>query len=260
MNDIVMTVSHLTFRYPHQPQQTILNDISFHIGTGEVVSLLGANGCGKSTLLKLLQGLLQPTQGDVYLLGKRVQEWTRRDISRLIAYVPQAGQLPFPYRVRDLVAMGRIPHHGFYHQPGKDDDAAIDEAMQRLGISDLANKTCTELSGGQQQLCFLARALAQQTTVILMDEPVNGLDFGNQWRLLSLLKDLAADGYSIIKTTHYPDHALGLPGRAVLLHQGKILQQGPPPEVINPASIRTLYQLDESSYPALRYHHNPQES
>ncbi|MDO6750089.1 ATP-binding cassette domain-containing protein, partial [Gilvimarinus sp. 1_MG-2023] len=77
-------------------------------------------------------------------------------------------------------------------------------AMQRLGISDLANKTCTELSGGQQQLCFLARALAQQTTVILMDEPVNGLDFGNQWRLLSLLKDLAADGYSIIKTTHYP--------------------------------------------------------
>lgn len=227
--------------------RTVLDGVDLRIGTGEVVSLLGANGAGKSTLLRLLLGLLRPAAGDVLLDGAPIASMPRRLLARRLAYVPQVHVSPFPYPVRDIVLLGRLPHAGLGGLSGRigpADRQAADEALARLGIEHLAERPYTEISGGERQLALIARALAQGARLLVMDEPTGGLDYGNQLRLLDLLRTLAADGFGVLKTTHHPDHVLHGSHRVAILREGRILADGAPAEILTRPLMRSLYDVD----------------
>lgn len=228
--------------------QTVLRGVDFAFGAGEMVSLLGANGAGKSTLLRLLLGLLSPRQGLVSLDGRPLGMWRRRELAQQLAYVPQVHAMPFPYRVREVVAMGRLPANGLFGASDSDDRQRVDDVLARLGIAHLAERPYTEVSGGERQLTLIARALAQGARVLVLDEPVTGLDFGHQLRLLTLLQELAADGYAILQTTHHPEHALLASSRVALLIDGRIEADGLPAEVVTPAGIRRLYGVEVATF------------
>lgn len=222
----------------------VLNGVDLRVGTGEVVSLLGANGAGKSTLLRLLLGLLRPAAGDVHLDGTPIASIPRRLLAHQLAYVPQVHASPFPYLVRDVVLLGRLPHAGLTGRIGPADRQAADAALARLGIEHLTERPYTEISGGERQLVLIARALAQGARLLVMDEPTGGLDYGNQLRLLELLRSLAADGFGVLKTTHHPDHVLHGSHRVTILRDGRIAADGAPAEILTRPLMRSLYDVD----------------
>uniref|UniRef100_UPI0025FAA2A9 ABC transporter ATP-binding protein n=1 Tax=uncultured Thiodictyon sp. TaxID=1846217 RepID=UPI0025FAA2A9 len=209
----------------------VLTGVSLTVQSGEVVSLLGINGAGKSTLLRLLLGFLSPAQGSVELGGHPLSSFRRREIARHIAYVPQVHVPPFPYSVREIVLLGRLPHTGLAAAYGREDEAEVDHCLSRLEITHLADRPYTEISGGERQLTLIARALVQGARILVLDEPMAGLDYGNQIRLLHRLRLLAQDGYAVLKTTHHPEHALADSDRVVLLENGHITADGVPVEV-----------------------------
>ncbi|AUB81777.1 ABC transporter ATP-binding protein [Candidatus Thiodictyon syntrophicum] len=243
----VLEARDLHFGYPGAGA-AVLAGVSLALRPGEVVALLGANGSGKSTLLRLLLGLLRPGRGTLCLEGRPWAAWRRRERARRVAYVPQIHQVPFPYLVRDLVALGRIPQRGLLRTLGADDRDAVARALERLHITHLAERPYHELSGGERQLCLIARALVQEAQVIVMDEPVTGLDYGHQWRLLALIRELAAAGRAVIMSTHYPDHALNAANRVLLLHAGRLAADGPPEAVVTPANLLLLTGLAVSAH------------
>lgn len=219
----------------------VLQGANLSLRPGEVVSLLGANGAGKSTLLRILLGLLRPDAGEICLAGRNLAAYPRRALARQLAYVPQVHATPFPYTVNQVVMMGRLPGSGYFHRTGAQDRDIVVAALARLGITHLAARPYTEVSGGERQLTLIARALAQGSRLLVMDEPATGLDYGNQISLLELLRSLAADGYGILKTTHHPDHALASSHRVALLREGRIEVDGPPAEVLTADCLSRLY-------------------
>lgn len=162
-------------------------------------------------------------------------------LARRIAYVPQVHRLTFGYRVLDVVLMGRMPHKPFFFRYDKQDDAAAHQALERLSIGHLSERPYTAISGGERQLVLIARALVQGADIFVMDEPVNGLDYGNQIRLLGRIADLARDGYTFIKTTHFPDHALWISDRVVMLKKGTVVADGRTGEVVTRNNLYQLY-------------------
>ena len=234
----LITVDHVTYGYTHRP---VMEDISIAFAPGEVVSLLGPNGSGKTTLLKILLGLLAPQQGEVKLGNRPVATIPPKQLARRIAYVPQVHRASFGYRVLDVVLMGRMPHKPFFFRYSKADESMVLKALERLAIGHLGDRPYTALSGGERQLVLIARALVQGADIFIMDEPVNGLDYGNQIRMLSRIADLARDGFTFIKTTHFPDHALWISDRVVMLKDGKIVADGKTSEVISRANLHRLY-------------------
>lgn len=233
-----LCADHLAFSWRRRP---VLDGISFCLQPGEVVALLGANGAGKSTLLRLLLGLLQPDAGTVSLAGRPLGSWRQRDIARQLAYVPQVHVTPFPYSVREVVLLGRLPASGLFRSPSRDDHACAEQALAHLGIAHLAARPYSEISGGERQLALIARALAQGARLLVMDEPATGLDYGHQLRLLDRLGALAAEGYGVLMTTHHPDHALQAAHRVLLLRHGRIEADGPPHRVVTSDNIHRLY-------------------
>jgi iron complex transport system ATP-binding protein len=218
--------------------------IDFALARGEVLCLLGPNGGGKTTLLRTLLGLLPPKAGSVFLEEKPLEESSRQDIARAVGYVPQAHAGAFAYTVRDMVLMGRTAHLGLFSTPSAGDREAARSALEALGISALADRAFTEISGGERQLALVARALAQAPTVLVMDEPTASLDFGNQVRVLGHVRKLAAQGIAVLMSSHQPDHALQIADRALLLGEGKSLALGAPREVVHSESLRRLYGVD----------------
>lgn len=233
----------ISFGYTERP---VLRGVSLTVRQGEVVSLLGPNGSGKTSLLKILLGLLRPRQGEAFIDGRPVSAWTPRETARRVAYVPQVHRTPFAFRVLDVAAMGRLAHCGLFGRLGAQDMALAEAALDRLRIGHLAQAGYTEISGGERQLTLIARALAQGARTLIMDEPLNGLDYGNQIRVLEQITSLAAEGFTFVKTTHFPDHALWMASRVVLLRRGRIIANGPPAEVMNARLLSDLYQADIS--------------
>lgn len=224
-------------------QRLILGPLDLTLAPGDNIALLGANGAGKSTLLRLLLGLLRPSGGQVCLQGRALQGLGRRAVARQLAYVPQSHVPSFPYRVEQIVLQGRLPISGLGRAPGAADHQAVEAALHELGIADLQRRLYTELSGGERQLVLIARALVQQAQLILLDEPVTGLDFGHQLRLLALLQRLAAKGLCVLSSTHRPEQALAACNRVLVLHEGQLLADGPPHGVIDSALMARLYQI-----------------
>jgi len=237
----IITVNDLHFSYP---KQSVLEGVDFTLNRGEIVSLLGPNGCGKSTLIRLILKLIHPSQGEIWLHNKTIRHYSHREIAKYIAYIPQYNNVPFNYSVLEMVMMGRVAKHGFFAAPSARDKEVAHESLCRIGIDDLVYRPFGQLSGGQKQMVLLARALTQEVNTFIMDEPVSGLDYGNQIRLLELISDLGRQGYTFLKTTHYPDHALMISSRVVVMNGGKIIANGKPEEVITSTMIREVYGIN----------------
>lgn len=219
-------------------------DLSFTLVGRQVMCLLGPNGSGKSTLFKTILGLLPALDGEVRLDGERVEEWSRRRFAKAVAYVPQSHRAFFSFTALDLVVMGRTAHIGAFSMPsGKDRDIAH-ASLARLGMEHLASRSFPELSGGEQQMVLVARALAQEAQILIMDEPTASLDFGNRVKLLREIRRLADGGLGVVLSTHDPDHALQIADQVVLLHQGRALAAGPPADTVTAETLRQVYGVD----------------
>lgn len=242
----LIDMQHLSFSYR---RQVVLKDIELSVSEGSVLALLGPNGSGKTTLLKLMTGLLKPVCGKIRLNDRDIHAMPQRELARNLAYVPQVHHETFAYRVSDVVLMGRMPHKSFFSRYGKADRLIADEALEKLGIAHLADRPYTEISGGERQLALIARAMAQGARVFIMDEPTNGLDYGNQVRLLERLKALSGEGYTFVFSTHHPDHALTVADRVVMMRKGVITHDGVVGDTVTQASLLDLYNVDVRMYP-----------
>jgi ABC-type cobalamin/Fe3+-siderophores transport system ATPase subunit len=236
-----LEVERLAFGYPGRP---VGADVSFALEPGEVLCWLGPNGGGKTTLLRTILRLLEPRGGAVRVGGESVARWSRTRLARVFGYVPQAQAGIFPFTVRQVVLMGRTAHLGLFASPSEHDRAVADETLAALGIDTLADRAYTELSGGERQLALVARALAQEPRILVMDEPTASLDFGNQVRVLALVQALAARGIAVMLSTHDPDQAFLCAHQVAVLHEGRLAGLGPPTAVITAETLRTLYGIE----------------
>ena len=226
------------------PGHEVGSGITLAAAPGAVLCLLGPNGSGKTTLFKTLLGLLPARDGQVLLAGQPLDSLYRAEIARRVAYVPQAHAAPFAYSALEVVLMGRTARLGLFAQPADTDRDAARTALARLHIEDLAEADYTRLSGGQRQLVLIARALAQETSVLIMDEPTASLDFGNQTLVLQQIAGLAADGLTVILSTHDPDHAFAVGTDAALLHEGRVRATGAPAAALTAEALSSVYGVD----------------
>ena len=231
----------LAFGYPGH---SVGRAVSMSVSAGEVVCLLGPNGGGKTTLFKTMLGLLRPQGGVVALDGIDIANLPPRAMARSVSYVPQAHEGYFPFTVSDVVLMGRTAHVGLFATPSKADRIRADAALEQAGVSHLTDAIYTRISGGERQLTLIARALAQDASIMVLDEPTASLDFGNQVRVLERILRLADDGMGILLSTHNPDHALVCADRVVLLHGGRILEEGAPMDTVTSQNLKTLYGVE----------------
>jgi iron complex transport system ATP-binding protein len=208
---------------------------------GEVLALLGPNGGGKTTLLKTLLGLLPPRRGEVRLDDRPLASYTARERARRIAYVPQSHATTFAFAVETVVLMGRTAHGSLFSRPTAADRAIAARMLERFGIAHLADRPCTNISGGERQLTLLARALAQEPQFVVLDEPTASLDFGNQGRVMHEIRALGASGKGVLFTTHDPNHAMRAADRAFLLRKGARIADGEVRAVLNRAQLEALY-------------------
>lgn len=241
-----LTVEALAFGYGGR---TIGQGVSFALARGEVLCLLGPNGGGKSTLLKTLLGLLPALGGAVKIDGEDTIAWAPRRRARAFGYVPQSGAGQFAFTVAEMVLMGRTAHRSIFAAPSEADRAIAAAALQSLGIAALAERDWLRISGGERQLALIARALAQQPLLLVLDEPTANLDFGNQVRVLAELRRLAGQGLAVIFATHHPEQAFACADRVALLHEGHLARLGPPAEIITPESMHLVYGIDVDVVP-----------
>ena len=237
----MLEVKDLSFAYGNK---RILNGVSLSAAGGEFVSVLGGNGVGKSTLFKCILGILPGYSGTVTVDGRDTRAMTVRELAQRIAYIPQMSASVFNYSVEDIVLMGTTAGLNSLHSPGREEKRRAEEAMERMGISDLRQRCFHHLSGGERQLTVIARALAQQAKILLFDEPCSALDFGNQMRILDEAKSLSRDGYLVIQSTHDPEKAYMFSDRMIALKDGSVFAQGTPGEVLTAENIRRLYGVD----------------
>ncbi|MET3205465.1 UNVERIFIED_ORG: iron complex transport system ATP-binding protein [Arthrobacter sp. UYEF13] len=211
----------------------VFRDVSFQVLPGTATAVLGPNGSGKTTLVRCAAGLLNPVEGSVTRAARA-------------GYVPQAHGSTFAYRALDMVLMGRARQIGLFRSPGAADRSASLEAMDRVGIAGLRSRFFPTLSGGEQQLVLIARAIAAGCPVLVLDEPATGLDLKNQVRVLRLLRELMTDGMAVLLSTHHPDHALYLADRAVLLTAGGP-RTGDALELLSEKELTALYGVGVST-------------
>ncbi|MDD7388075.1 MAG: ABC transporter ATP-binding protein [Lachnospiraceae bacterium] len=222
----------------------VVGPVSFHVKKGEVACLVGPNGIGKTTLLKTVLGLLKPMGGTITINGKPGSSYTVKDFARTVAYVPQGHVPPFPYAVKDVVVMGCNPNMNEFSSPRSQDYDTAMEMLDRMGISHLADRDYTELSGGERQMVVIARALAQKTEFLVMDEPTTHLDYGNGIKVLTQVSRLADVGYTILMITHAPDHAFWCADRIIAVGKNGFFQEGSPEEVLTEEILKELYSVD----------------
>lgn len=222
----------------------IFSDLNVSVGSGEVLCLLGANGCGKTTFLRCLAGYLHLQAGNILLNGADIKHMAAGVVARRIAFVFQDNVAGFPYTVLEVVRMGRAPHLSFFASPGAEDTRIAERALENVGVAHLKDKRFTQISGGERQLVVIARALAQEAEVIIMDEPTSALDFKNQTLVLRLIRKLAAQGLTIVMSSHFPNNALLFSTRVALMHKGRFIAVGNPNEVIDEANLGEIYGME----------------
>jgi iron complex transport system ATP-binding protein len=237
----VVDIQDLGFAYG---EAIVLHDLTMAVGPREVFAIVGPNAAGKTTLLRCVERVLAPRTGTILIDGRDLQSLSARDVSRYAASVPQSHTPAFPYTVQDVVLMGRNPHLGTASQPGPHDVAVAQEAMDELGIRAIAARPYTQLSGGQLQMVLLARALAQEAQVLLLDEPTAHLDFRNRHLVLRRIRDLAIHrGLTVIMTVHDPNDAMQYADRVGLVSDGGLVALGAPQEVLTADNLGRLYGM-----------------
>ncbi|MBI4520151.1 MAG: ABC transporter ATP-binding protein [Gemmatimonadetes bacterium] len=231
----------LTVRYPRSAGPA-LSSVTLSTPAHSLCAVLGPNGSGKSTLMRALLGVAPISGGEALVDGVPVDRWARRDLARLVGAVPQNESVAFPLSVRELVAMGRYPHLGPLRAEGDVDRQAIDRALERCEISELARRSVTTLSGGELQLARIARALAQEPRGLALDEPTASLDVHHEMAIFELLRDFAATGITILLVTHSLNLAARFADHLLLLHRGKVVAQGKPQEVLDADILERVYR------------------
>lgn len=238
----IFEVSHLSAGYE---SEYVLEDISFSLGEGEFVSVLGRNGSGKSTLIKALQALLKNTSGRVRINDQDILTLKPRQIARMIAYVPQIFDFPFEFNVEEIVHMGRYIHQGRLSGSSPKDTRTIEEVMQLTHISHLSGKKIAHLSGGERQRVFIARALAQDTPLLFLDEPSSHLDISYQVEIYQILKQLQEEkGKTILTTEHNINLAIPYSQKIIFLKDGQLYDQGTPEALITKKNIEDVFKAD----------------
>jgi iron complex transport system ATP-binding protein len=238
VNHIVLETLDLSFAYG---DHVALRNISFALEKGTLLGVLGSNGAGKSTLFRCVLGLEKKHSGTILLNGEDIIKKSPTALARNIAYVPQTHYPSFNYSALDMVLMGTASQGREWSVPGDRERRAAEEAMERMGIAELRFRGFRTLSGGEQQLILIARALVQEARLLVMDEPTANLDYGNQLRVLRHIKSLSAQGYSIMLSTHNPDHAFLFADKVLAIHDSRIAAAGPPAEAITAELIERLY-------------------
>lgn len=237
-----LEVNNLTFSYG-RGHGNVLDGVSFSATSGQTICLLGHNGAGKSTLFRCLLGLSDGYGGSVRIDGRELSQLTRREVSRAMAYIPQSSDPAFDYAVIDIVLMGRAVHSATGATGSDEDEQIAFKALDRLGIAHLANCGYAHISGGERQLVLIARALAQRTQALVMDEPTANLDYGNQYRTMELIESLREQGYLVIMSTHNPQQALSFATQVLVLHEGHLIACGPPSDVMTDALLERIYSI-----------------
>ncbi len=236
-----LAVRHATLGYGSTP---VALDLDLAIEPGSLTMIIGPNGCGKSTALRAMARLLAPSTGAVLLDGRDVRELRTRDLARRLGLLPQQPTAPEGMRVAELVARGRHPHQGLLRQWSTADEAAVADALARTGTADLSTRLVDELSGGQRQRVWIAMVLAQQTPVLLLDEPTTFLDLTHQLEVLRLLRGLAAEGRTIAAVVHDLSHACRFATNLIALRDGAVVASGSPGEVVTADLVREVFDVD----------------
>nr|WP_273702451.1 ABC transporter ATP-binding protein [Tepidanaerobacter syntrophicus] len=221
-----------------------MKDVSFTLNSGEVLCVLGPNGSGKTTLFKTLMKLKQPLDGIIYIDGCDISKWPYDKIASHIAYIPQNYNTVFPYTVLEMILMGRTPGLRIWSVPKADDVQIAIDSMNELNILHLKDKTFTRISGGERQLVLIARAIAQQAKLLIMDEPTNNLDFGNQVLILNQIKKLSQKGTAVIMSTHVPEHAFLYANKVLMVKDGYVLAYGKSKEILSEENLKELYGVN----------------
>lgn len=230
----------LRFDYGRGP---LLAGVDLALQRGEIVGLVGRNGAGKTTLLRLLLGLLTPNRGGVQVDAEPIERLSRRALARRVAWVPGDGQPNFGFRVRELVAMGRNPHLGPFRPEGDEDRRQIERALAMTDLASLADRPIPELSAGEWRRALIARALAQETPGLLLDEPTANLDIAHQLELLELLRNLTREGRAVLTALHDLSLASRYCDRLLVLSGGRIAAEGPPRAVLTEAHLAEFFGI-----------------
>ncbi len=242
MTDIAVELKNLNWSYNGRK---VLDSVSSVIEKGSFTGIIGPNGAGKTTLLKLILRLLHPAGENVFIFGRDIRKYSRKELAGKISYVPQTTGVSFGFSVRQIVEMGRNPHTGIFNTVSDKDKAVIKKAMDETRITELADKDISSISGGELQRVIIARALAQEPAVLAMDEPTSHLDLNHQIHLLSLIRSLSLKKeITVIAVLHDFNHALEYCTSLILMNNGRIEASGPPGEVITPDNMRRIYGLN----------------
>lgn len=220
-----------------------IREVDLEVGEGELLGVIGPNGAGKTTLLRVMAGVLRPLAGEVYLDGKPLPDLGPREVARRIGAVAQIPEASFDFTVAELVELGRLPHLGFPDRLGPRDRAAVRRALELVGLAGLSGRRLSTLSGGERRKAFIAVALAREPEVLLLDEPTAHLDIKAQLELLTLFRDWAKEGVTVVATFHDLNLAAVLP-RLALLAGGRLVGDGPPEDVLTPANIRNAFGVE----------------
>ena len=233
-------VKNLRFRYGARP---VIGDVSFTAEKGELLAVLGPNGVGKSTLFRCLLGFLKPVGGEILVDGKELGAYSRRELAKKIAYIPQSHAPAFDHTVLDSVLMGMTAQLRVFEQPGQAQREKAMQMLRALGIEKLADRGCMKISGGERQLMLLARALVQDASMLIMDEPTANLDYGNSCRVMERVKRLGQNGYTIIFSTHDPNQAFSYATKVLALKDGGVMAVGAPEAVLTEDVLSRLYGI-----------------
>lgn len=238
----MMEIKNLSFAYKKNGMK-ILDQVSFSVPEGRLIAVLGANGAGKTTLFKCMLGFLKNYEGSVCIRAHEIRAMSRKKLAKEIAYIPQSEDPVYNYSVFDSVLMGTTGSLSALQNPGTEQEQTAEEALEQLGIAHLAERGMQEISGGERQLVFLSRALAQNAKILIMDEPTANLDYGNQQQVMHHIREMADQGYSILLSTHNPEQALRFATDAIALKDHRVIANGPADKVLDETLIERLYGL-----------------
>lgn len=235
-----LEVENITTQYDHH---VISKNLSVEIPDQSFTVIIGPNACGKSTLLRTLSNLIKPSKGHVILDGKKIGTYQSKDVAKKLGLLPQSSTAPDGMTVANLIAHGRYPYQNFFQQWTDEDEQAIVTAMELTNTTDLADRFVDELSGGQRQRVWVAMVLAQQTPLLLLDEPTTYLDIAHQIELLELFTDLHEQGHTIVAVLHDLNHATRYASHLIAMKAGQIMAQGSPSEIVTEELIQEVYGL-----------------
>ena len=222
----------------------VLKGITFDVSEGTLLCVLGKNGAGKSTLFRCILGLLKGYHGSIMIDGIPAADLPARELAKRISYIPQSHSTIFSFSVMDMVMMGTTAHLNKFENPGKNERAVSEAALETMNIRHLKNRNFCSISGGEQQMVLIARAIAQQTKILIMDEPCANLDYGNQIKVMKAVKNLAKQGYLIIQATHNPEHVFLFADEVLVILEGKVGAKGFAEEILTEGLLKKIYGIN----------------